>query len=61
MFLKDKKAHIDIDICNLFSEHFAISHKHHEPLYFDFVLDDLILDLEITELEISSALNTLKR
>lgn len=58
--MNEKSAHIDIDICYLFSEYFVNSHKQFEPIYSDFLFDDLTLDLEITELEISNAVSQLK-
>jgi len=60
MFLNNKSAHIEIDICNLFSEYFTNSHKIIEPLHSELIFDDVILDMEITETEISNAISTLK-
>ncbi len=60
MFFNNKTAHIDINNCNLFSEHFVNSHKNIEPSYTDFEFDDIIYDLEITETEIYNAIITLK-
>lgn len=60
MFLNNKTAHIEIDIWNLFFEHFVNSHRGLEPLYSNFLFDDLTLDSEITETGISNAISSSK-